>query len=168
LIGHYKQKRVYNKHTNKLKSEEALMTQPTMEGINPATPNSGTPLDLRTPEGEAAKAAELKAKADRLAEQANSASVSAPGVDGFTPAPASPATAIGAPVPQLPNETKAPAFALPAEPSKPAEELAPGAITTEGTLGSIPTDSVATPQATQVASQPTKKIGFFGRLFGKK
>lgn len=144
------------------------MTQPTMEGINTATPSSGAPLDLRTPAGEAAKAAGIKAKADRLADQANTVSVSAPGVDGFTPAPASSTMQVGAETPQSPNETKAPAFALPAEPSKPAEGSAPKATTTEGTLGSSPTGAVAAPQATQVADQPTKKPGFFGKLFGKK
>ena len=144
------------------------MTQPTMEGINPATPNSGTPLDLRTPEGEAAKAAAAADKASQLAEQNNAPAVSPAGMDGVTPAPASPAPAIGAEALQSPSETKTPAFALPAEPSKPAEGSAPEAITTEGALGSSPTGAVAAPQATQVADKPTKKPGFFGKLFGKK
>lgn len=143
------------------------MTQPTMEGINTATSNSGAPLDLRTPEGEEDKAKAAAIKASQLAEQ-NKAAVGSPvGLDGVTPAPASPATAIGAETPQSPNETKAPAFALPPEPSKPAEGSAPEAITTGGALGSSPTGAVATSQATQVA-EPTKKPGFFGKLFGKK
>ncbi len=144
------------------------MTQPTMEGINTATPNSATPLDLRTPEGEAAKAAAAADKASQLAEQNNAPAVSPAGMDGVTPAPASSIMPIGAEALQSPSETKTPAFALPAEPSKPAEGSAPEAITTEGALGSSPTGAVAAPQATQVADQPTKKPGFFGKLFGKK
>lgn len=144
------------------------MIQKTTGDINHGTADKGT-LDLRTPEGEAKKAAAAEAKADRLAEQANSVSVSAPGVDGFTPAPASPPMPqLGAESTQAPDESKTPTFALTPEPPKPAEELAPKAITTQAPLGSGPTDTAAAPQTAPVAEQPTKKPGFFGKLFGKK
>lgn len=143
------------------------MTQPTMEGINTATPNSATPLDLRPSGWEADKAEAAAAKASQLDEQKNATAVSPAGMDGVTPAPASSTMPIGAEAAQPPTETKTPAFALPPEPSKTAEGSAPEAITTEGALGSSPTDAVATSQATQVA-EPTKKPGFFGKLLGKK
>ncbi len=108
------------------------MTQPTMEGINTATPNSGTPLDLRTPEAEEAKAKAAAIKASQLAEQ-NKAAVGSPvGLDGVTPAPA-PDTA----------PTSAP-------------DTAPIATPDPG-----PAVPIETPQ-------PTKKPGFFGKLFRKK
>ena len=138
------------------------MTQPTMEGINTATPNSATPLDLRPSGWEADKAEAAAAKASQLDEQKNATAVSPAGMDGVTPAPASSTMPIGAEAAQPPTETKTPAFALPPEPSKPVE-----AITSTSPMGSSPTDAVATPQATQVA-EPTKKPGFFGKLFGKK
>ena len=134
------------------------MTQPTMEGINQATPNSAAPLDLTTPESEAAKAAAAEELAQKRALQEDAAG-SPTVIDGVTPGPASP---------KPPTEAKTPTFALTPEPSKPAEELAPKAITTQAPLGSSPTDIAAAPQATQVADQPTKKPGFFGKLFGKK
>lgn len=137
-----------------------------MEGINAGTTKSGT-LDTRPPgwEDDRAKAAEIKAS--QLAEQNNAPAVSPAGMDGVTPAPASSIMPIGAEAAQ-PTEIKTPAFALPPEPSKPAEGSAPEAITTKGALGSSPTDTAAAPQATQVADQPTKKHGFLGKLFGKK
>ena len=144
------------------------MTQPTMEGINITTPNSAAPLNLKTPEVEAAEAAAADLKASQLAEQNNAPAVSPAGMDGVTPAPASPTMQVGAEAPQTSDESKTPTFALAAEPSKPAEGSAPEAITTEGALGSSPIDAMAAPQATQVADQPTKKPGFFGKLFGKK
>ena len=145
------------------------MPQPTMGDINTATPKSDAPLDLRTTEGEAAKAKAAEDLAQKRAVQ-EAVVVSPVGVDGFTPAPASSTMPIGAEAAQPPIKTITPAFALPTEPSKPVKESAPGAITTAGALGSTPTDTVAAPQATPDPGsvKPPKKPGLFAKLFGKK
>ncbi len=144
------------------------MTQPTVEGIYTATPKSPKEIDLRPPGWEADKAAVAANKASLLDKQANTSVGSPAGMDGVTSGPASPTMQVGAEATKSSDESKNPLFALPHEPSTPAADELPEAVSNSGALGLSPTDTAAAPQTAPVAEQPTKKPGFFGKLFGKK